>query len=230
MLMSLKRKRKIKAPIITVIVIFILLIFWLILRLNPIYLEHSASYLYSKANVTLNDAISNYCNEKAVKYEDFITLKNDNSGRITAVKTNSTEINRFKAEITKEIENIMINSFDGYVYIPLGSVLGSPIFSNTGPKIRFKLLPIGKAEINISSHFSDAGINQICHSLYLDTVVTFGITNSVMTRNETVNTHFLIGETVVVGDVPKVYGVGSAMQNDLVSDYITNGGLNDEWN
>jgi len=225
MLMSLKRRKSIKIPVAIILALLILvyLFSWLILRLNPVYLEHSASYLYSKANFTLNNAISNYCSTTAVKYNDFVTLKNDINGKITAVNTNSTEINRFKAEITKEIENIMLNSFDGYVYIPLGSVLGSPVFSDTGPKIRFKLLPIGKAEINISSKFTDAGINQICHSLYLDTTVSFGITNSVLTRNETVTTRFLIGETVIVGDVPTVYGSDSVLRHDLM-DAGVNGG------
>ena len=223
MLMSLKHKKSIKLPFILVLLILCYFVFWIILRLNPVYLEHSASYLYSKANVTLNDAISDYCDNTAIRYDDFITVKNDINGKITAVNTNSTAINKFKAEITKEIENIMINSFDGYVYIPIGSVIGSPVFSNTGPKIRFKLMPIGKAVINISSKFTDAGINQICHSLYLDTSVSFGITNSVLTRNETVTTRFLIGETVIVGDVPTVYGSDSVLKHDLMEDGINGG-------
>lgn len=208
MRMYVGKKRKKYIFLFVPLIIFV----WVILRLGPVYMEHAASYVYSHANVVLNDSIGNYC--KNIEYNDFVKLCYDSQGRVTSVESDSAAVNRFKSQITSEIERVMLNEVDGYVYIPLGSVLSLPIFSDFGPKLKFKVYPVGRAEINISGGFDDAGINQVCHSLYLDAKITYGITNAAFTHNETVNTKYLIGETVIVGDVPRVYGGNAIMQED----------------
>ena len=207
----------IRAIIIAVFAVFFL-IGILIIKLNPVYLEHAASYVFSDANLILNRRVEELCNSLSAEYDDFISLQRDNNGKITAIHTNTAAVNKFKSGIVGELENTSLNMHDGYVYIPFGSVLGIPVFSASGPKLRFKVYPIGKTEIDFTSDFSDAGINQVCHSLYMDVSVTFSITNSFLTHDETVKTSVLIGETVIVGDVPEFYGNGGIYKGDINND------------
>ncbi len=212
MRMGYKKRRKFKLLLLVIIPAVVAL--WVVLRIGPVYMEHAASYVYSHANSVLNKCISDYLYDNNIEYDDFIKLYKDEAGNIRAVETDGAAVNKFKTSVTSDMEDIMLDETDGYVKIPLGSILGLPALSSVGPKITFKIYPVGRAEINLSGEFTDAGINQVCHSLFLDTKITYGITNTLFTHNETVDTRYLIGETVIVGEVPKMYGVNAVLQEE----------------
>ena len=132
-------------------------------------------------------------------------FEKDLDGRITALKTNMAEVNRLKTDILNLINDEILSIDTDELSIPIGSFLIPEMFSGRGPQLPVRVLAIRNSEGAFESHFSEAGINQTRHQLTMDVMVDVAVL--VMGRSEefTVESHVVIAETVIVGQVPETF-------------------------
>ncbi|MCL2564179.1 MAG: sporulation protein YunB, partial [Oscillospiraceae bacterium] len=78
--------------------------------------------------------------------------------------------------------------------------------SGRGPGIRFRVVTLGNPSATFTNEFSTAGINQTKHQIMLELTVQVNILVPGRTTRETITTQMLVAETVIVGDVPNVFG------------------------
>lgn len=122
-----------------------------------------------------------------------------------AVNTDVKKVNLLKSMISDRVQEKFSDTRVQKVKIPLGTLTGTELFTGYGPLIRLKIAMSGSIATDLKSSFSSAGINQTRHQIYLcaSTKVFALIPGYPVTT--AVETNMVIAETVIVGDVPRVY-------------------------
>lgn len=153
----------------------------------------------------INDAIDRQIEDGNIQYDRMVYFEKDLDGRITALKTNMSEVNRLKTDILNIINDEILALSTDDLGIPLGSLFLPELLSGRGPSIPVEILTIRNSDASFSSSFSEAGINQTLQQMNMHvsvdvTVLVLGQTNSF-----TISSQVIVAETIIVGDVPDTY-------------------------
>ena len=152
-----------------------------------------------------NDAIAKQIAEGTIAYDRIVYFEKDLDGRITALKTNMSEVNRLKTEILNIINDEILELDTSDIGIPLGSLFLPELLSGKGPAIPVRILSIRNSDANFVSHFSQAGINQTLHQVTMDVSIDVAVLVLGETSAFTVTSEVVVAETVIVGQVPTTY-------------------------
>ena len=152
-----------------------------------------------------NDAIAKQIDEGIIQYDRIVYFEKDLDGRIKALKTNMSEVNRLKTDILNLINDEILALDTSDIGIPLGSLFLPELFSGKGPSIPVRILSIRNSDASFASSFSQAGINQTLHQLTMVVSVDVAVLVLGQTSSFTVNSEVVVAETVIVGDVPSTF-------------------------
>ena len=152
-----------------------------------------------------NDAIAKQIAAGDIQYDRIVFFEKDLVGRITALKTNMSEVNRLKTDILNIINDEILALDTSDIGIPIGSLFLPEFFSGKGAAIPVHILSIRNSDANFTSHFSQAGINQTLHQLIMEVSVDVAVLVLGETGSFTVASEVVVAETVIVGDVPQTY-------------------------
>ena len=153
----------------------------------------------------INDAIDEQLELGNIQYDRIVYFEKDLNGRISALKTNMTEVNKLKTDILNLINDEILAMDTSDIGIPLGSLILPEILSGKGPHIPVHILSIRNSDANFESYFTEAGINQTLQQLTMHisvdvTVLVLGVTESF-----TVSSQVVVAETIIVGQVPDTF-------------------------
>ena len=140
-----------------------------------------------------------------IQYDRIVFFEKNLDGRITALKTNMTEVNRLKTDILNIINDEILALDTSDIGIPLGSLFFPELLSGKGPAIPVHILSIRNSDANFVSHFSQAGINQTLHRLNMEVSIDVAVLVLGQTSSFTMTSEVVVAETVIVGDVPQTY-------------------------
>lgn len=171
------------------------------LRLKPVVINAARS----RARLFASDVISRSVDAAVAESAgSFINVIYGEDG-ISAIETNVTGISRLRADsilnIRGEISDIDRMTLD----IPLGNLAGGMLLTGRGFPVRIKLVPIGDVSGEIYSEFSETGINQTLHRIYLRVRVSMNMIVASDTVRLELADDILVAETVIVGRVPDAY-------------------------
>lgn len=152
-----------------------------------------------------NDAIARQIEIGNIAYDRIVYFEKDLNGRITALKTNISEVNRLKTDILNIINDEILALDSSDIGVPLGSIFLSELFSGKGPAIPVHILSIRNADAAFESSFMEAGINQTLHKLTMVVSIDASVLVLGKTTSFTIATEVVVAETVIVGDVPETY-------------------------
>lgn len=156
-------------------------------------------------NVTsdlINDAIDEQIELGNIQYDRMVYFEKDLSGRITALKTNMSEVNRLKTDILNLINDEILALDTDHLGIPIGSLIFPEVFSGKGFSVPVLIHTIRNSDASFFSDFSQAGINQTLHQLAMEVRVDVTILVLGRTDSFTIDSHIVVAETVIVGQVP----------------------------
>ena len=140
-----------------------------------------------------------------IAYDRIVFFEKDLDGRITALKTNMSEVNRLKTDILNIINDEILALDTSDIGIPLGSLILPELLSGRGPAIPVHILSIRNSDANFVSHFSQAGINQTLHRLNMEVSIDVAVLVLGETNSFTMSSEVVVAETVIVGEVPQTY-------------------------
>lgn len=174
-------------------------------KFSTVVRELAQTQVMNATSDLTNDAISKQIENGNITYDRIVYFEKDLDGRITALKTNISEVNRLKTDILFIINDEILEIDASDIAIPLGSIFLTELFSGKGPGIPVRILSIRNADASFTSSFVEAGINQTLHQVKMVvsidvTVLVLGSTASFTTESEVV-----VAETVIVGGVPETY-------------------------
>ena len=152
-----------------------------------------------------NDAIARQIAAGNIAYDRIVFFEKDLDGRITALKTNMSEVNRLKTDILNLINGEILALDSSDLGIPTGSLFLPELFSGKGPTIPVRILSIRNSDANFVSSFSQAGINQTLHRLNMVVSIDVAVLVLGETSSFTVTSEVVVAETIIVGQVPQTY-------------------------
>ena len=182
----------------------------------------------TRVNSTVNRIVSETINGAVEKgtfqYDRMISFEKDNTGAITAVKSNMTEFNRLQAEILKDILGKVSEVSTKELSIPIGTLSGSSLLAGRGPSISVRMQSVGSSTAVLENEFTSAGINQTKHRILLKVDVSVSILLPGFATAAKVSNVVTVAETIIVGDVPDsstFFQSGDPIE-DLAKDKVLN--------
>jgi sporulation protein YunB len=143
--------------------------------------------------------------KKNINYEDLVYMEKDKNGNLVSLQTDVSKLNMLSAMISKEILMKLESQEKQSISIPLGAVTGKSIIAAKGPNVYIGVYPYGDVKTDYISEFTDAGINQTRHRIYIKVTTKIGMTGPVKDKKLEINTAIPIAETIIIGKVPKLY-------------------------
>ena len=191
---------------IFVLLIAVLVLFFVLRSKYRLVIEDLAQTQVKNTTSDLtNDAIAKQIEVGDIQYDRIVFFEKDLDGRITALKTNMSEVNRLKTDILNIINDEILALDHSDIGIPLGSLFFPEIFSGKGPAIPVHILSIRNSDANFVSHFSQAGINQTMHRLNMEVSIDVAVLVLGQTSSFSMTSEVVVAETIIVGDVPQTY-------------------------
>lgn len=153
----------------------------------------------------INDAIDRQMEMGNIQYDRIVYFEKDLNGKITALKTNISEVNRLKTDILNIINDEILALDTTDIGIPIGSLLLPELFAGQGFSIPVHILSIRNSDASFSSDFREAGINQTLQQLNMQVSVDVSILVLGKTESFTVSSEVVVAETIIVGQVPDTF-------------------------
>ena len=153
----------------------------------------------------INDAVDGLIEKGDIHYDRIVYFEKNLDGRITALKTNMSEVNRLKTDTLQLINDEILALDQTHLGIPLGSLFLPEFLSGRGPVIPVQIISIRNSDASFSSAFSQAGINQTLHKLNMRVSVDVAVLVFGQTDIFTVSSEVVVAETIIVGDVPDTF-------------------------
>ena len=203
-LQKLPMRRPVRWIVLTIAVCVMALIIGISLFLRKLSSEFAMSDAVDAGTLAVNDSIAETLREHDYTYEYFVTLEKDSAGSITAVTTNTKNINLLSAELLQKI----VKSADNQnldIRIPLGNLLGSNLLLGKGPDIPVEIIMLTSSFVSFDNQLFSTGINQTKHVITMKVDVDVDILVPWDTITTTVESDILIAETVIVGRVPETF-------------------------
>lgn len=195
--------------VLTFVVCFLLLIAALLVtfrvKFGDAITDLAQTQVINKTSDLINDAIDTQIETGNIRYDRIIYFEKDLNGRITALKTNMSEVNRLKTDILNLINDEILAIDSSDIGIPLGSLLLPEFFSGKGPGIPVQVLSIRNSDASFSSNFTEAGINQTLQQITMDVIVDVAVLVLGRTKSFSVSSQVVVAETIIVGQVPDTY-------------------------
>ena len=141
-------------------------------------------------------------------YTKLISVSKDNDGNINMVTTNSLLVNSLATSAANLTYELLKEEAQRGVSVPLGAFTGIRLISGFGKKIKMKLISVASVKCEIISEFSQAGINQTRHRVYLGVVCNMRVIAPFATEDIIVENSVTVAETVLIGEVPEFYTNG----------------------
>lgn len=158
------------------------------------------SLVTKMVNKSINDQF-----RETIDAEKLIIHKLNEKGETVMVQADTKAINLLITEISAELQEEYRNMEEDILHVPAGALLGSKIFSQTGPKVRMRIIPLSVSGMDFKTEFETQGINQTKYKVYIKLKSQVKVLAPFSSDTiDTVNT-ILIAEAVILGTVPDSY-------------------------
>lgn len=202
-----KTSKWFKAVVMFLVIITILsCVGWRLIKVIQPSIE-SLAEIKAKEMVTyaINEATCKQFFKEATNIEDLLIINTDNEGSIELVQSNTVAMNILAAELGKEIKEMYRDMKPSQLKVPLGTILGSQLMSQSDVNVKMKVLPISVANIEFLSEFESQGINQTKYKVYLSLTSKVRVMAPFSSKTLEIHNVVLVSEAVILGKVPNSY-------------------------
>ncbi|MDY2696533.1 MAG: sporulation protein YunB [Eubacteriales bacterium] len=197
-------KRKLIIFLVVLFLIFISLLLYLNYVVNPVIISTSSAKVRSLSQRAVENAVKQVINSSVV-YDTLVMITRDNNGKIVTISSNSATINMLALELSDKAQSALSQMGATGIDIPIGSFSGMPIFTGRGPTVNIKMLPIGTINCKFESTFTEAGINQTNHRIFLKVISSVSVILPTANQVVKTETQLMISESIIVGEIPQTY-------------------------
>ena len=197
--------RKLFRFLIIILMLFTSALFLFRIQYNDEIRSLAHTQVINATSDLINDSIDKQILTGDIQYDRIVYFEKDLNGRITALKTNMSEVNRLKTGILNLINDEILALDSSDIGIPLGSLILPEFFSGKGVLIPVQIISIRNSDGSFSSSFTQAGINQTLHQLTMHVCVDISVLVLGKTESFSVNSQVVVAETIIVGDVPDTF-------------------------
>lgn len=183
--------------------LLLLALFLLIDRnFRPLVFSLAEARSAAMASQVLSGALAE-ATQDGVTYEDLMNVKMDQNGQVALLSANTMAMNRLATRAGDAALRRLNNMSSERVTVPLGAVLGTTLFSGSGPGVPVSIVPIGSIFTDFATEFEACGINQTRHKVYLQVTANIRIVIPTGAKTTQVSANMLVAESIIVGRVPE---------------------------
>lgn len=201
--MQRRKWRRLWLRLLVLFLLLVALLFFFRFRYDLAIIGLAETQVRNATSDLINDAIDKQIEGGNIQYDRIVYFEKDLDGRITALKTNMSEVNRLKTNTLNIINDEILQMDTSDIGIPLGSLFLSELFSGRGPCFPVNVLSIRNSDASFSSSFTEAGINQTLHQVTMQVNVDVAVLVLGKTNYFTISSQVVVAETIIVGQVPE---------------------------
>lgn len=213
-----KRKRKrLAIAISSIILLFAVVVVYIRFVVTPVVKTVAEEKVRALTVSTVNAAVTSVLEDEP-SFVDMVEYGHDANGDLNSIKINATSVNAVMQRSVQKTQNGLSDMISSGVNIPVGSVSGITFLSGKGPNLNVAVIPVGSVDARLRSEFSEIGINQTIHKIYLSLdstikIIIPGAGNTIKSSSEV-----LLVESVIIGKVPDTYLNATTMEDmmDLI--------------
>ena len=146
-----------------------------LVHMGPIISSMATARVSNTVNRIVVEAVSDAIQGGEIDYGVLVEFEKDDSGHVTALKSNMAAFNRLQSRISDDILLRLSEVSTTMLSIPIGTLTGSSLLAGRGPVIKVKMQSVGSTTASFRNTFSSAGINQTRHQILLDVHVNVSI-------------------------------------------------------
>ncbi|MDY3763807.1 MAG: sporulation protein YunB [Candidatus Ventricola sp.] len=197
----MRRRRLLRRALL--LLLLLLALFLLIDRnFRPLVFSLAEARSAAMASQVLSGALAE-ATQDGVTYEDLMNVKMDQNGQVALLSANTMAMNRLATRAGDAALRRLNNMSSERVTVPLGAVLGTTLFSGSGPGVPVSIVPIGSIFTDFATEFEACGINQTRHKVYLQVTANIRIVIPTGAKTTQVSANMLVAESIIVGRVPE---------------------------
>lgn len=222
----LDRRMLVRALALSVVVGVLTLVITAAVQMRPLLASLATTKVSNTVTRIVSEAVYQAIEDGEIRYDGLVTFEKDETGQITAVRSNMAAFNHLQADILDTILTRIDQVSARELSIPVGTLTGFSLLAGRGPRISVRMESVGSSEANFHNEFVSAGINQTKHQIILTVDVSVSILLPGFTTVTKVSNSFIVAETVIVGSVPDTYTYFATEPDTYLEDtkdYILNG-------
>lgn len=136
---------------------------------------------------------------------EYLNIVRDENQNIKSVSVDGKAATVLAEQIALTAQQYITDVGSDGIKIPLGSLSGLTLFTGLGPDINMRVYLVGSTYSKMTSVFTSAGINQTLHRLYFTIHGNIAVAVPGIPSTIKVSAEVLMGETLIVGEVPPTY-------------------------
>ena len=208
-------KKFIRENIILIIIITIFLFTYLYIKFfsyqsKNILIDYAKKEIINKTSNVVNKSIDIILANN--DFDDLIIVNKNGSGIIEEINFSNAKTNKILYYSTNSIlDHIKLietsdNSDRNLYYVPFGVIFNTPLFSNFGPLIPFKVKMIGSLSDDININVKEYGINSFLIQLLLSIEINMEVILPFKTDVVNIHKDVILDSKIIQGQIPKYYG------------------------
>ncbi len=197
------KKLNIFFKLTVVVTILALLVSYIDRKIVPYIMDISEAKARNMVTDAINRAVDEVFSESR-DHSEFLLMSRDRFGGITSIEADVSKINRLSSEFSASLQNELNRVEKIGISVPLGVLLGSPVFAGVGPELYMSLKPCGNIETDIRSEFESSVSNQTIHRMYLHVNAKIDIIAPIARRKIEISRTVPVAETVIVAGTPDI--------------------------
>ncbi len=151
----------------------------------------------------INTAVENSLD--SIDVNELISEKFDSSGKLQALSLDHIKTNRINSTISAAVTDMLKKYEDEGFKVPIGTLSGITFLNGRGFDLDLRLHQLGAVSTQMHSEFVSCGVNQSKYRVYIEIKVELSAVLPIKTTDVSVDYEYLIGEKVIVGEVPNSY-------------------------
>ena len=185
---------------------------FIVYRLEDAFINAFTPYAVNIGSDAINYTVADYISDNEHSYQDSVQLSYGYNDAVTSLQTNSSLMNKVKADLSILLQNELDNQKSKSLSIPFGNISDNIIFHGTGPEIDVIIKSAEITDLVFNDAFESVGINQVRHKIFIEAYVTISISCATVTQSEVIHDIIPVAETVIVGSVPKYFSENGGLQ------------------
>ncbi|MCL2404284.1 MAG: hypothetical protein FWC92_01925 [Defluviitaleaceae bacterium] len=133
----------------------------------PLVLEAAELHLQAEMNNVINQVVHEIVAERNITSADFVLKHNFAGDAGPVLSINTVLVNDISNAVAMRISHRLNNMEPETVSVPMGMAFNLDTLAQVGPRVNFRMAPIGNALVGYDSRFAAVGINQVHFSVWL---------------------------------------------------------------
>ena len=206
---NIKTSDKILLIIVLILINTFILIKIFSTRSEKILLDYAELKSTNLISSIINKSVSDTLTKN--NYNDIIIDYKDKDGQIINLNFDNYKINNFMNNISNNIiESINLleikKAQSNLYYVPYGIIYNTPILSNLGPKIPFKIDYLGSVITDSKINVKEYGINSSIVEVIVNTKLQVEIILPFRSKKVEIEKNIILDSKIIQGQIPEYYG------------------------